>query len=51
MFTAGNMTYMRKRKKERAAAQKAVARENVRLLPSVNVVVLQIHPCFELVFS
>ena len=29
MFTAGNMTYMRRRKKERAAAKRAVARENV----------------------
>ena len=29
MFTAGNMTYMRKRKKERQAAKRAMARENV----------------------
>merc|ERR1712212_1331630 len=28
MFTAGNMTYMRKRKKERQAAKRAIAREN-----------------------
>merc|ERR1712024_439569 len=28
MFTAGNMTYMRKRKKERQAAKRAMAREN-----------------------
>merc|ERR1711971_534342 len=27
MFTAGNMTYMRKRKKERQAAKRAMARE------------------------
>ena len=31
MFTAGNMTYMRKRKKERQAAKRAMARENVSL--------------------
>ena len=29
MFTAGNMTYMRKRKKEKQAAKRAMARENV----------------------
>merc|ERR1712228_159025 len=28
MFTAGNMTYMRKRKKEKQAAKRAMAREN-----------------------
>merc|ERR1712212_831142 len=28
MFAAGNMTYMRKRKKERQAAKRAMAREN-----------------------
>merc|ERR1712156_821168 len=31
MFTAGNMTYMRKRKKERQAAKRAMARENAML--------------------
>merc|ERR1712061_899528 len=33
MFTAGNMTYMRKRKKEKQAAKRAMAREKSRNWP------------------